>query len=214
MTHSKQHFNSGAREPRWRTRTVVWALAASCALVLVTSCGSDSNPANPVSPTSPPPPPPPPTTRVLQQGNVALAAPTDDAVYVALTSITDSAAGRWEATVDWGSSANELWMWVTDGVCTIEQFNGPECPFEAACPCRFAIRSEAAMPKPRVLTIPGASGGTRTLILANLGPGQETAQYRVTLTSSSITPGHDARTAAASSAPAVPAARKTGLRRP
>ena len=77
MTYSKRHFSSGAKEPRWRIRTVVWALAASCALVFLTSCGSDSNGATPVSPTSPPPPPP--TTRVLQQGNVALAAPTDDA---------------------------------------------------------------------------------------------------------------------------------------
>jgi len=155
---------------------VLWALAALYSLAFLVSCGG-----NPTSSTGVPPAP-----RVLQQGTFPLAAPTDDSVFFALTTIADAGAGRWEASVDWTSEANTLWMWVADGVCSVEQFARPDCPFDATCPCRFAIRSEIATPKPRVLAIPGASGGTRTLIVANLGPGEETAQYRVTLASSSV----------------------------
>jgi hypothetical protein len=118
---------------------------------------------------------------VLQQGSFALSAPTDDSFYFALAPVTDSVAGLWEANVDWAINTNIVWMWVADGVCTVEQFAQPECPDEPTCPCRFAIRSETATPKPRVLTIPNAPGGTRTLIVANLGPREEAVQYRVTL---------------------------------
>ena len=46
------------------------------------------------------------------------------------------------------------------------------------------IRSETAVPKPRLLTIPNVQGGARTLIVANLGPSEENGSYRVTLTAS------------------------------
>lgn len=178
-------------------------------LIVLVSCG-DSPDRNPVSPT---PAPAPAAPRLLQQGNLALAAPTDDSVYFALASITDAASGRWEATVDWGDAANTLWMWVADGACTVDQFARDDCPFEATCPCRFAIRSETGTPKPRVLTIPGASGGTRTLIVANLGPGEETAQYRVTLLSSGVAAGASAGTAGVTGDPGVSLARKARLAR-
>lgn len=184
MSDSTRRFSStriGHDEERRRFRIVLWALAALYALTFVVAC-KDRPDSNPVSPTVAPP-----ALRVLQQGNLRLAAPTDDSLFFALTTITDAAAGRWEASVDWTSEANTLWMWVADGACSVEQFARPECPSEATCPCRFAIRSETATPKPRVLAIPGAAGGIRTLIVANLGPREETAQYRVTLSSSSIT---------------------------
>jgi len=82
--------------------------------------------------------------------------------------------------------------WVANGVCTAQQFARDDCPFEATCPCQFTIRSEVATPKPRVLTIPNAPGGTRTLIVVNLGPKEETATYRVMLT-----PGSTASSVAA-----------------
>ena len=85
---------------------------------------------------------------------------------------------------DWLRDTDTLWVWIADGVCTVDQFALPECPSEPSCPCRFVIRSETATPKPRVLTINEAPGGTRTLIVANLGPREETVQYRVTLLSS------------------------------
>jgi hypothetical protein len=42
-----------------------------------------------------------------------------------------------------------------------------------------------------VLSIPNATGGTRTLIVMNLGPGQETGNYTVRLTPSSTTSAND-----------------------
>ena len=159
-------------------RTAFHAIGASCLAVLLASCGGDAG----RSPTAPSPPPAP---RVLLQGNFALSAPTENAIQFAVVPVTDSSAGVWEANVDWAIDTNTLWMWVADGVCTAEQFATPDCPFEATCQCRLAVRSESAMPKPRVLTIPGASGGTRTLIVANLGPREEAVRYRVTLQPSS-----------------------------
>lgn len=121
-----------------------------------------------------------------------LSAPKDDTVHFSLASITDNTSGRWETTVDWTDPANDLWMWVANGACTAQQFARDDCPFEATCPCQFTIRSEVATPKPRVLNIPNAPGGTRTLIVLNLGPKEETATYRVMLT-----PGSTASSVAA-----------------
>jgi hypothetical protein len=107
-------------------------------------------------------------------------------VQFAVAPITESSGVLWEATADWTSGSNTLWMWVANGVCTAEEFAKPECPSEAACQCQFAIRSEAGTPKPRVLAIPNATAATRTLIVANLGPGEETVTYRVMVTSANL----------------------------
>jgi hypothetical protein len=107
--------------------------------------------------------------------------------YFDIAQVTDAAIGRWEANVDWAISTNLLPMWVADAACTVEKFSKEACPLEAACECQFGVRSETAMPKPRLLTIPNAPGGTRTLIVLNLGPREEVVNYRVTLTS----PGSD-----------------------
>ena len=146
-----RRFSGGTIRVRdeWRRaiRTVLGGLVALCAVVLLASCGSDSG-GNPASP-SPAPTAAPPTPRMLQQGSIALSAPTADSVFFALTTVTDPVAGRWETTVDWTNEANTLWMPVADCACTVEQFAKPECPDEVTCPCRFAIRSETATPKPR-----------------------------------------------------------------
>jgi hypothetical protein len=178
-------------------RAVSARVALLCAIatsMVVAACGGDNASSSPAAPTTvtPAPAPTPPSPRLVQQGTLNLAAPKDETVYFALASITDNAAGRWETTVDWTDPANELWMWVANGVCTAQQFARDDCPFEATCPCQFAIRSEVATPKPRVLTIPNATGGTRTLIVVNLGPQEETATYRATLT-----PGSTASSVAA-----------------
>ena len=152
-------------------------------LLFVTACGGDSGGSPPSGPSTVTP-----TPRLVQQGTLNLAAPQGDDVYFAVASITDSASGGWEATVDWTNAANELWMWVATGSCTVQQFARDDCPFDATCPCQFAVRSEVATPKPRVLTIHNAPGGTRTLIVLNVGPGAETANYRVMLTPASLVP--------------------------
>jgi len=149
-------------------------------LLCVAACGGEggNTPSGPTTVT--------PSPRLVQQGTFNISAPEGDGVFFALASMSDSSTGRWEATVDWTNATNELWMWVANGVCTVEQFSRDDCPFDATCPCQFTVRSETAVPKPRVLTIASAPGGTRTLIVLNLGPGAETANYRVMLTPSSV----------------------------
>jgi len=206
VTHSIRQLNGVASERHEERRRFRWALAGLAAvfttIALVACGGSESNPVAPTTPAAPPAP------RVIQQGTFTLRAPEDDGYFFGLATIPDGGAGRWEATVDWGSEANTLWMWVAEGACSADQFANEACPFDAACPCRFAIRSETATPKPRVLTIPSAAGGTRTLIIMNLGPREETGQYRVTLTGANTATTVGAQTA--SIAP-VSTARKTRL---
>ena len=158
--------------------TALTHAVAIAALILLAAC-SDSDSDSSSSPTrvgasSP---------RVVQQGSFTLPAPTADAVYFDLATITDASSGKWEATVDWTNAGNELWMWVTNGACTADQFAREDCPFETTCPCQFGARSEMATPKPRLLTLSNASAGAHSLIIANLGPSDETASYQVTMTS-------------------------------
>ena len=182
--------------PRRAVSAHIALLCAIGTLIVVAACGGDNDSNSPAAPSTvtpaPAPAPTPPSPRLVQQGTMNLSAPKDDTVHFSLASITDNASGRWETTVDWTDPANELWMWVANGVCTAQQFARDDCPFEATCPCQFTIRSEVATPKPRVLTIPNAPGGTRTLIVVNLGPKEETATYRVMLT-----PGSTASSVAA-----------------
>jgi hypothetical protein len=191
MTHSTPRTCTGSLGPTTRhiQRAGVPALVITglCAALLLASCEKNGAGASPAGPT-----PVSPTPRLLQQGSFALAAPTDDFINFAVVRVTDSVAGLWQANVDWAIDTNTLWMWVADGVCTAEQFADPECPDGLTCQCRFAIRSETATPKPRVLAIPNVSGGTRTIVVANLGPREETVQYRVTLTPTSLVSAHTA----------------------
>ena len=203
-----QHFKREAilhDEQRRRFRWALFGLLSLYSLIFLVSCG-DGPEGNPVSPTRAQP-----AQRVLQQGSFTLRAPVDDAVYFGVVPVTDSASDSWEANVDWRSEANTMWMWVADGACSVEQFETGGCPFDSSCPCRITIRSETGTPKPRVLTIAGASGGTRTLIVANLGPGEETVQYRVMLTSSAGTAGASVQTTSVTDSRRVSTARKTGL---
>jgi len=145
-----------------------------------------------------------------------LPAPTADSYYFAMAAITDQATGRWEATVDWAIPTNTLWMWVANGACTVDQFAKPACPLQASCECQFTVRSETAAPKPRVLSIPNAPGGTRTLIVLNLGPREEAVEYSVTLTPTSIVSGGSALVTSTSSTSGgrVSIGRKSGLHIP
>ena len=196
-----------ARTRTWLSRLTATTALAICApmVLLVASCGGGGSNGNPVSST-----PVATTPRLVTQGNFTLAAPDEDAIYFGLVPITDASSGLWEATVDWAIATNTLWIWVANGVCTVDQFARPECPFEATCPCQFTIRSETATPKPRVLTIPNAPGGTRTLIVMNLGPREEAGTYRVMLTPSNVVA---ASTSTTSSAAPMTTGRKIGPRR-
>ena len=129
--------------------------------------------------------------------------PTPDAVYFGLTTITNSTLGQW------------AWMWVAEGTCSIQQFAQPECPLTPACAYQSVVRSETATPKPRVLSIANARSATRTLIVANLGPREESIEFRVMLTPSSLLASDRVSTPDASPAGVthVSQGRKTALRR-
>lgn len=82
------------------------------------ACG-EGNGGNPVSPS------PVRVTRVLQEGGFSLDPAEGDDAHFAQFSVSDQASGRWQPTVDWTSASSELWMYVTNGVCTAEQFAAP-----------------------------------------------------------------------------------------
>ena len=122
---------------------------------------------------------------MIAQAGFTLKAPEGGSVFFWLVPVTDPAVGNWEATVEWTFATNTMYVYVANGACTVQQFQSVDCPNGAACPCTFTIRSETMVPKPRVLTIPNAPGGTRTLIMMNLGPREEAGNYTVRLTSTS-----------------------------
>ena len=183
-------------------------MSVLCATLLLATCGDSDSPENPIGPT-------PPAPQQLVQGNFTLAAPMEDSFYFARAEIANSTVGQWDATVNWTFDTNTLWMWVAEGTCTLQQFALPECPFETACPCQFVVRSETATPKPRVLSIANARSATRTLIVANLGPREESIEFRVMLTPSSLLASDRLSTPDASPAgvPHVSQGRKTAFRR-
>ena len=156
--------------------------AAVVLSVLLVSCGGDSD-GDGGSAASSLTSPGPSTPQLIDQADFVLSAPTADGYFFGVTEITTFSPGEWEATVDWTLPTNTLYMYVATGSCTPVQFASADCPFGPACPCQFAVRSEVATPKPRVLTIQNAAAGTRTLILWNLGPAAESGNYSVRLTS-------------------------------
>ena len=181
-------------------------LGLVCLAVCVASCGGGDS-SRPGSPTAPTPPvtSTPPAPRILALGGFTLGAPANDSVFFGLLPVTDPAAGNWEATVDWTFQENTLWVYVANGSCTVEQFASDACPGSASCPCQFAVRSETATPKPRVLSIANAPGGTRTLIIMNLGPREESGSLVVRLT-----PTTTSTSSVFESTPAMPGSRLTG----
>ncbi len=203
--------------PSARLIAKAWLPASGLTIaLLLTSCGgSDSPSASPVAPTTTTPSAPAPVPRLIQQGGFTLSKPTGDGlVYYIMRTISDPASGRWDATVDWTFGTNTLWMWVSSA-CTQEQFDRPECPWDAACPCQFSVRSETSTPKPRLLTIANAPGGTRTLFVMNLGPSEESGNYSVTLTpSTSATAQSAASVASGPERAEAPIERLKAIRRP
>jgi hypothetical protein len=153
-------------------------LISVVSLGVLVACSSDSGNVNKSGP----------IPQTVAQGNFSIDAPGPDHVHFWAVNVTNSVSGSWQATVDWTYPTNELWMYVSAGICTADQFALPECPDQAACPCTFTVRSEVATPKPRVLNIAGSASGTRTVFILNWGPREDGGVYSVMLTpTSSIT---------------------------
>ncbi len=157
--------------------------ARACALVLslgwLAACGGGGNGVTnpgPVATLTPAP-----VRSVVAQGNFTISAPDRDFTYFIRRVITTVSSGALETTVDWTHASNTVWMYLAEGECTVDQFASDACP-GPACACRFSVTSEQATPKPRVLSVPNASAGTRALIVWNHGPRSESGSYQAVLT--------------------------------
>jgi hypothetical protein len=166
---------------KWRGFKIPAVFLATAGIGSLLSCGGGGTTSTPTSPVVTQPPTPVQT--VVAQGSFSIDAPNDGIVQVQYSQFTTTRTGEVEATVDWTRTTNQLWMYIAEGVCTGEQFEIDECP-GPDCPCKFSVSSEEAGPKPRVLKIPNASAGTRTLIVWNLGPKDDLGAYQVVLTAS------------------------------
>ncbi len=170
-------------EDRHRTGlTTAAALLAACTIVSFCSCGGGGA----YTPTSPVvTPPPAPVRTVVAQGGYSLYAPASGLTSFLYSQFTTTRTGEIEATVDWTNAGDELWMYISEGVCTADQFETDDCP-GPDCPCKFSVASEVASPKPRVLNIPNASAGTRTLIIWSLQAMADDLRYQVVLTTTGV----------------------------
>lgn len=157
----------------WRAGCVAAALGGTAA------CGGGGS--SSTNPTPVPTPTPAPVRSVVTDGSFSLSAPDDEFSYFARRAVVTSIAGRLEATIDWTYPTNTVWMYIAEGACTAEQFSNVDCP-GATCECQFSVISQESGPKPRVLSVPNASPGTRTLIVWNRGPQDEGVSFQVTLT--------------------------------
>jgi len=170
-------------------------------------CSGGSSVTNPATPA--PTPSSGPIRTVVAQGGFTLSAPESDGTTFFVTrSLSTSMVGTLEVVVDWTFATNTLWMYITEGDCTGEQFENVDCP-GPTCACRFSVVSEVGTPKPRVLTVPSATAGTRTLIVWNLGPREDSGSYQVVLTSAGAASASTPRRAGADE---VRAKRRPGWR--
>ena len=149
------------------------ALLTALVMVLPGCGGGDGG-----SVTAPPSPTPPPTpVRTLIVESSASLPET----FFFVRSFMTTATGTLEARMDWTFASNTIWVFIAEGNCTVEQFMKLQCPNEPTCECRFLVLSQSSVPKPRVLTLPNAAPGTRTLVGWNLGPSDESVSYQVIL---------------------------------
>ena len=156
---------------------------AAAALLGASSCGGGGS----STPTAVSTPTPAPVETVVKQGSFPISAPEEDGFsYYDYDVITTSATGRLVTTVNWTYAANSVWMYIAEGDCTGDQFDNLDCPGGPTCECLFSVVSERDSPKPRALTVTNASAGTRTLIVWNRGPQEESISYQAVLTTNAV----------------------------
>jgi hypothetical protein len=157
---------------------LVALLFLAVAAIAVGSSGCDKSPcSNPAAATCTPPvpstTPPAPARTVLAEASI----PALPVNYVAGRYFSTSGAGGVDVTIDWTFAEDTIHAWLAKGQCSFEAFE--------ADTCEYVTQSRASRPKPRVLTMPSASAGTYTLIVANWGPKDESLSYQIVLTSAS-----------------------------
>jgi hypothetical protein len=87
---------------------------------------------------------------------------------------TTSASGTLEVRIDWTFADDHIVVYVARGACSFQQLTSDQCT--------LVVSSESRQPKPRVLTMPGATAANYVLWVGNLGPKEEALSYQVLLT--------------------------------
>lgn len=101
-----------------------------------------------------------------------------------LISYTGQGRGDVETTVDWTYDDSLLFMYMTAGDCTGEQFALDVCPDDPACACTFLARSETRTPKPRHLRVQNHQGPLGVIVW-NMGTRNESISWQTLLTTTS-----------------------------
>jgi hypothetical protein len=148
---------------RFNSRVLATVLAVSA----LQGCGSD----NPVAPPVAPPPPPTPVTTTVAEGSGGGLGEG----FLGTVPFRIASAGTIRATVDWTFPASTIYVYITSGPCSIDQFNDRACRV-------FAV-SQTAAPKPRVLTVTNAAAGEYALHIGNFAGDVEAVSWHVSVTS-------------------------------
>jgi hypothetical protein len=134
-------------------------------LVLMLACGGSEGPTTPPA-TTPPTTLPAPSV-VLQRSQPI------EALYLWAWDFTTSRTGTIDITVDYTYASNVILVWVARGTCTFEQFEAEQCTYAA---------TSFTGGTPRKVSVTGATAGTYTLIVGNLGPDDDSIAFQVVLT--------------------------------
>lgn len=153
-------------------RSFAWPAAATLAVMLA-ACHTDkpcsSNPAGagcpPVTVATPTPHP----SVLLDHGEGTL-----PARFVLIRPVATTETGAFDVTVDWTFGANDVDIYLARGNCSFDQFVADQCAIAAA--------SESTTAKPEKIRLANQPPGTYTLIVGNVGPGQESIAYQVVFT--------------------------------
>jgi hypothetical protein len=164
-----------------------WAAGATLAVMLA-GCGSHDSGcgSNPTDPSCRPSPSPSTvTTRppfVLDHGEGTL-----PARFVLIRPVATTETGTFDVTVDWTFAANDIDVYLARGTCSFDQIVADQCAIAAA--------SESTTAKPEKIRLANQPAGTYTLIVGNVGPGQESIAYQVVFTPGTTSAGAPAGSA-------------------
>ena len=93
-----------------------------CGILALPGCGGSDKVTTQPTPT----PTPAPVRSLVTKGTVTISGPDDKFTYFQTITFTTPSPGTLEVIVDWTYPTNTLWMFVSSGVCTAQQFQS--CP--------------------------------------------------------------------------------------
>lgn len=134
------------------------------------ACGGDSNPAGPGAAPRPTPAPTPVTTTV-RQGSFTGLLPN----FLLPVVFSLSVGADLEAITDWTFATNDVDLILTRGNNPCDNGNN-QVDFAL---CTVIASETSASAKPERLRLAGASAGTYTLYIGNVGPTTESLSYQI-----------------------------------